>query len=383
MASRFPILAPPAGTCGTSIGTGFAHSECVRIAQVSPLYESVPPTEYGGTERVVSFLTEELVRIGHDVTLFASGDSTTSAKLVGMTGRSLRGDAASVDPVAQHLVMLERIARVAAEFDILHYHVDYLHFPISRRLGLPQVTTLHGRLDVYDLQPLYEEYSDMPVVSISDDQRTPLPHANWCATVHHGLPADMLVPGRGAGGYLLFLGRISPEKRADRAIEIARRAGWPLRVAAKIDESDQPYFEKEIASLFELPFVEYLGEVGGDLKQALLGDARALLFPIDWREPFGLVMIEAMACGTPTIAWDNGSVREIITNGVTGFIVDSVDAAVEAVRRLPALSRDQIRREFERRFTVERMTADYVAIYERLIRTIGDRRTGIGQMSRD
>jgi len=382
MAPRFPPLAGFFGSFRTRIGTGFADHHLVRIAQVSPLHESVPPTEYGGTERVVSFLTEELVRAGHEVTLFASGDSTTSATLVPMTGRSLRRDAASVDPVAQHFVMLERIARVAAEFDILHYHVDYLHFPISRRLGIPHVTTLHGQLDAYDLQPLYEEYSDIPVVSISDDQRTPVPHANWCATVHHGLPADLLSPSSDQGDYLLFLGRISREKRADRAIEIARRAGFPLRIAAKIDESDQPYFEKEIASLFELPFVEYLGEVGDDRKESLLGGARALLFPIDWREPFGLVMIEAMACGTPTIAWDNGSVREIITDGVSGFIVDSVEASVEAVKRLPTLSRDRIRQEFERRFTVERMTADYLVLYERLIRTKG-RGSVIQQVMRD
>jgi glycosyltransferase involved in cell wall biosynthesis len=340
----------------------------VRIAQVSPLYESVPPTEYGGTERVVSFLTEELVRLGHDVTLFASGDSATSARLVPMTPRALRSDPGSVDPVAQHFVMLERVARAAETFDILHYHVDYLHFPISRRLSVPHVTTLHGHLDAPDLQPLYDEYGDIPVVSISDEQRTPLPRANWCATVHHGLPADLLSPGQGRGDYLVFLGRVSRQKRADRAIEIARKAGAPLRIAAKIDESDQPYFDKEIAPLFDLPFVDYLGEVGDDRKAALLGDARALLFPIDWREPFGLVMIEAMACGTPTIAWDNGSVREIISDGVTGFIVDSIDAAVEAVTRLPTLSRDRIRAEFERRFTVERMAADYLALYDRLIR---------------
>ena len=347
----------------------------MRIAQVSPLYESVPPQEYGGTERVVSYLTEELVRAGHDVTLFASGDSQTSATLMPMTERSLRLDPESIDPVAHHLLMIERISRMAAEFDILHYHIDYLHFPMSRRQKVPQLTTLHGRLDIRDLQPLYDEFRDMPVVSISENQRTPLPQANWWGTVYHGLPPDLFSPREEAGGYLVFVGRISPEKRVDRAVAIARRAGLPLRVAAKISKVDEPYFRDEIAPLFEEPFVEFLGEVGDAEKGPLIAGASALLFPIDWQEPFGLVMIEAMACGTPTIAWDAGSVREILTDGVTGYIVDTEDEAADAIGRLPALSRPRIRQEFERRFTVGRMAADYLGLYERLIsRSTGVRR---------
>ena len=343
----------------------------MRIAQVSPLYESVPPLEYGGTERVVSYLTEELVRAGHDVTLFASGDSQTTARLVPMTPHSLRLDPDSVDSLAHHVLMLERIARVARDFDILHYHIDYLHFPLSRRLGVPHVTTLHGRLDIKDLPPLYDEFRDMPVISISNNQRAPLPRANWCGTVYHGLPADLFAAGDGDGGYLVFVGRISPEKRVDRAIEVARRTGLRLKVAAKIAKTDEAYFRDEIASLFELPFVEYLGEVGDADKGPLIAGARALVFPIDWKEPFGLVMIEAMACGTPTIAWDHGSVTEILADGVSGFIVHDIDQAVDAVGRLPSLSRARIRQEFARRFTAPRMANDYLRIYERLISRAG------------
>ncbi len=364
------------GARRSSRGTGFAHLSGVKIGQVSPLYESVPPTEYGGTERVVSFLTEELVREGHDVTLFASADSSTSARLVPMCERSLRRDTSCIDPIARHLVMLERISRMAADFDILHYHVDYLHFPFSRRLDVPHVTTLHGQLDFADLQPLYDEFSEMPVVSISDVQRAPLPRANWIGTVYHGLPPTLYPATQRAdeaGEYLLFLGRVSREKRADRAVEIAQRAGYPLKVAAKIDRADKAYYEREIAHLFESPAVEFLGEVGENLKGPLLAGARALLFPIDWREPFGLVMIEAMACGTPVVAWDNGSVREIISDGVTGFIVDNLDDAVAAVRRLPELCRRRIRQEFERRFTARRMAQEYVDIYRRLIDEHGGR----------
>jgi glycosyltransferase involved in cell wall biosynthesis len=341
----------------------------MRIGQISPLYERVPPTEYGGTERMVLYLTEELVRRGHDVTLFASGDSCTSAKLVPMSERSLRGDESSVDGVARHLVMLEQVSRLAADFDILHFHVDYLHFPFSRRIEMPHVTTLHGQLDIPDLQPLYDEFSEMPVVSISDVQRDPLPQANWIGTVYHGLPPDLFTPGMAevVGDYLLFLGRIAREKRADRAVEIAQRAGCPLRIAAKISRTDEAYFEREIAPLFKSSAVEFLGEVGDDVKGSLLAGARALVFPIDWPEPFGLVMIEAMACGTPVIAWDNGSVPEIITDGLTGFIVSSVDDAVAAIDRLPQLCRRRIRLEFERRFTARRMADQYLAIYRRLI----------------
>jgi len=339
----------------------------MRIAQVSPLYESVPPQTYGGTERVVSFLTEELVRAGHDVTLFASGDSRTAARLVPMTERSLRLDPDSIDSLAHHVLMLERVDSERDAFDIVHYHIDYLHFPLSRRAGAPQVTTLHGRLDMKDLPPLYEEYQDMPVVSISDSQRQPLPNARWHRTIYHGLPVDLYAPGDGDGGYLLFLGRISPEKRVDRAIDVATRAGMKLKIAAKISDVDVPYFKEHIEPLLQQSNVEFIGEVGESEKGELIAGARALLFLIDWREPFGLVMIEAMACGTPTIAWEAGSVGEVISDGLTGFIVRSVDQAVSAVGRLESLSRTAIRREFERRFTASRMARDYVAVYEELI----------------
>jgi glycosyltransferase involved in cell wall biosynthesis len=263
--------------------------------------------------------------------------------------------------------MIERVRRDIAAYDIVHYHIDYLHFPLSRRSHVPHVTTLHGRLDLKDLPPLYDEYQDMPVVSISDNQREPLPHARWHATVYHGLPADLLVPSDRRGDYLLFLGRISPEKRVDRAIEVARRTGMRLRIAAKISQTDEAYYHEQIEPLLGEPSVEFIGEVGDAEKGALISGARALLFLIDWREPFGLVMIEAMACGTPTIAWEAGSVDEVLSDGLTGFIVRSVDEAVAAVGRLPSLSRTCIRREFEQRFTAARMAADYVAVYEDLI----------------
>jgi len=339
----------------------------VRIAQVSPLFESVPPQSYGGTERVVSYLTEELVRQGHDVTLFASADSTTSAKLVAGSPQSLRLWPGSVDPLAHHICMLERLILLTDAFDIIHFHIDYLHFPLSRRMTWRHVTTLHGRLDLPDLQPLYDEFGDMPVVSISNDQRQPLPQARWQATVYHGLPPALYTPREQAEPYLVFLGRVSPEKRADRAIEIARRAGLPLRIAAKVDAADRAYFDTEIAPLFDQPGVEYLGEVGEDAKNDLLGNATALVFPIDWAEPFGLVMIEAMACGTPVIAWRSGSVPEVVDEGVTGFIVDSIEAAVEAVGKAARFDRRRCRQVFEERFTVERMARDYVSVYERLL----------------
>jgi len=339
----------------------------MRIAQVSPLHESVPPRGYGGTERVVAYLTDELVRLGHDVTLFASGDSCTSARLVPIVPRSLRTDPGSIDALAHHFVMLEQIWRAADSFDLVHYHIDYVHFGHSRRLGRPHVTTLHGRLDIPDLQPLYDEFQEMPVVSISDAQRAPLPQANWQGTVLHGLPEDLFRFEAHPGDYLTFLGRISPEKRADRAVEIARQVGWPLRAAAKVDAVDRAYFEREIQPLFEEPFVEFMGEVSGEAKGALIGGARALLFPIDWQEPFGLVMIEAMACGTPVVAWRGGSVEEIITPGVSGFIVDSLDEAVDATRRAATLDRRRVRAEFDARFTAPRMARDYLAIYEALI----------------
>jgi glycosyltransferase involved in cell wall biosynthesis len=340
----------------------------MRIAQVAPLIESVPPTGYGGTERVVSYLTEELVRQGHDVTLFASGDSQTSARLVAATPQALRlASDVVVDPIAHQIVELEQVAAQADRFDLIHWHLDYFHFPMSRRLGVPQLTTLHGRLDIADVQDLYSEFTDMPVVSISDDQRAPLPQAQWAATIYHGLPPEEFRPSYEPGSYLAFLGRISPEKRADRAVEVAWRVGMPLRIGAKVDTADQEYFEENVEPLLGHDHVEWVGEVSGEAKEDLLRNAAALLFPIDWAEPFGLVMIEAMACGTPVIAYRSGSVPEVIDEGKTGFIVESIDASADAVQRLGELDRRIVRRTFEERFTAERMTRDYVQVYERLV----------------
>jgi glycosyltransferase involved in cell wall biosynthesis len=336
----------------------------MRIAQVAPLYESVPPARYGGTERVVSYLTEELVSRGHDVTLFASGDSRTRANLVSGAPRALRLDASSRDPVARHLLLLERVFEQASRFDLIHFHVDYLHFPLSRRMATPHLTTLHGRLDLPDLAPLYREFADMPLVSISDAQRAPLPDAGWIGTVPHGLPEGSLQFGEGRGGYLAFLGRVSREKRLDRAIEIARRAGRRLLVAAKVDPADVEYHEREIVPLLADPHVAFLGEIGEEEKSAFLGGAAALLFPIDWPEPFGLVMIEALACGTPVIAYRGGSVEEIVENEKTGFVVSNLAEALDAVRRLDGIDRRRCREVFERRFTAGRMARDYELLYE-------------------
>jgi glycosyltransferase involved in cell wall biosynthesis len=342
----------------------------MRIAQVAPLFESVPPAGYGGTERVVSYLTEELVRRGHDVTLFASADSRTSARLVSCCPRALRLDRGCRDPLAHHLIMLDMVFERETEFDLIHLHCDYLHFPLSRRSAVPTVSTLHGRLDLPDLAPLYRRFHREPVISISDAQRRPLPRANWVGTVHHGLPRDSYAPGKPAGGYLAFLGRISPEKRLDRAIAIAERAGLPIRIGAKVDPNDREYHEREIRSLLERPGVEFLGEVGEREKRELLGGALALLFPIDWPEPFGLVLIEAMACGTPVIAFPHGSVPEIIEDGVTGFLVNDVAAAVPAVGELHQISRKRCRQEFERRFTDAHMAERYLAIYRQMTASI-------------
>jgi glycosyltransferase involved in cell wall biosynthesis len=340
----------------------------LRIAQVAPLYESVPPHLYGGTERDVSWLTEELVREGHDVTLFASGDSLTSAKLVAPVARALRLDPDCQDQLALHLIMLEEVFRRQGDFDVVHFHCDYLHFPFSRRQRQPHVTTLHGRLDVPGLSRVYREYGGEPVVSISDAQRRPLPWLNWQGTVYHGLPRDLHTPRDGSGKYLAFLGRVSPEKRADWAIEIARRAGMPLKIAAKVDRADRDYFKEQIEPLLKQsePLVEFVGEIGGAAKDEFLGNAAALLFPIDWPEPFGLVMIEAMACGTPVIAFPRGSVPEVIDEGVTGFVVPDVGAAVRAVGRIGELDRRRCRQVFEERFSAERMARDYLAAYRRL-----------------
>jgi glycosyltransferase involved in cell wall biosynthesis len=339
----------------------------MRIAQVSPLMEAVPPKLYGGTERIVAYLTDELVALGHDVTLFASGDSVTKARLEPVWPQALRLDSTVRDSVAPHIVMLEMIARCAQDFDMIHLHIDYLSYPLLRRLGVPFVTTLHGRLDLPELQPLYDMFDEVPVVSISDSQRRSLPQANYVATVHHGLPEGLLPPGAGAGGYLAFLGRISPEKAPDAAIRIAAAAGMKLKIAAKVDEPDKAYFAERVAPLLRHSNVEFLGEIGEGDKGAFLGNAAGLLFPIGWPEPFGVVMIEAMACGTPIIAFRNGSVPEVVDHGVTGFIVDDEDQAAAAAGRLHLLDRARIRRVFDERFTARRMAENYTKLYRRLI----------------
>ncbi|GBD37976.1 N-acetyl-alpha-D-glucosaminyl L-malate synthase [bacterium HR37] len=339
----------------------------MKIAQVAPLFESVPPKYYGGTERVVSYLTEELVRQGHEVTLFASGDSVTKAHLIAPCRRSLRLDKNCVDQLAHHILMLEMVFKQAHRFDIIHFHIDYLHFPLSRRHNIPHVTTLHGRLDIPDLVPLYREFGEMPVVSISNSQREPLPWLNWRGTVYHGLPEDLYTFREEHGKYLAFLGRIAPEKRVDRAIEIAKRTGIPLKIAAKVDKVDKEYFETVVQPLLRDPLIEYLGEIGDGEKNEFLGNAYALLFPIDWPEPFGLVMIEAMACGTPVIAYRRGSVPEVLEEGVTGFIVQGLEDAVEAVYKVRNINRRRCREVFEERFSATRMTRDYLNIYKQLL----------------
>jgi glycosyltransferase involved in cell wall biosynthesis len=340
----------------------------VRIAQVAPLYESVPPKYYGGTERVVSYLTEELVRLGHEVTLFASGDSVTKAELVAVCKRSLRLDEQCQDQLAHHVLMLEQVAKVVDHFDIIHYHTSYLHLPFSRRHKVSQVTTLHGRLDIPDLIPLYQEFRETPVISISNAQREPLAWLNWQGTVSHGVPEDLFAFKETPGQYLAFLGRISPEKRVDQAIEIARRTGMKLKIAAKVDVVDREYFESCIKPLLDDPLIEFIGEIAEKEKKEFLGNAYAFLFPIDWPEPFGLVMIEALACGTPIIAYRRGSVPEVLEDGVTGFIVDNVEEAVAAVGKISNISRKTCRQIFEKRFTATCMAQNYLAIYKRLPR---------------
>lgn len=339
----------------------------MKIAQVAPLYESVPPKLYGGTERVVSWLTEELVRLGHEVTLFASGDSLTSANLVPICPEALRLNSQCIDQLAHHVIMIEQVFQERSAFDLVHFHIDYLHFSVSRREQLVGLTTLHGRLDLPDLVPLYRTFPEMPVVSISDAQRKPLPWLNWQGTVHHGLPANQFKFHAGPGQYLAFLGRTSPEKGLDRAIEIAKRAGIPLKIAAKIDRADAEYFETRIKPLLDHGLIEFIGEIGFYEKNDFLGNAMALLFPIQWPEPFGLVMIEAMACGTPVIAYPGGSVGEVMKDGVTGFIVPDEDEAVKAVERIPEIDRQKCRHYFERKFTAARMAQDYLNIYKRLV----------------
>jgi glycosyltransferase involved in cell wall biosynthesis len=339
----------------------------MRIAQIAPLIESVPPRLYGGTERIVSYLTEELVRQGHEVTLFASGDSLTTAELVPCSERALRLDATVRDPLPYYMVMLDRVRRRAREFDVIHFHIDYLHFPLFRELAARTLTTQHGRLDLPDLPVAYRAFPEFPLVSISDDQRRPCPDWYWLRTVHHGLPVNLYpFSPLDQDGYLAFLGRICPEKRPDHAIEIARRAGLPLKIAAKVDRVDQVYFDEVIRPLLRDPLIEFVGEIGEQEKAAFVGGARALLFPIDWPEPFGLVMIEAMACGTPVIAYRRGSVPEVLEDGWTGFLVDDVAGAVAAVADLDRLDRSLIRARFEQRFTTRRMAKDYVAAYSSL-----------------
>lgn len=342
----------------------------LRIAQIAPLAESVPPRLYGGTERVVAHLTDALVAAGHEVTLFASGDARTAARLAPMRERAIRLDPAPLkSDVAAHLAMLHEVRSRADEFDVLHFHIDLLHFPLFEELGARTLTTLHGRLDLADLPEVYRRWPQFPLISISDSQRRPLPLANWLATVHHGLPDDLLDFSPRHRGYLAFVGRISPEKRPDRAIEIARRAGLPLKIAAKVDPADATYFREVVEPLLPGGNVEFLGEVDDAGKNELLGGAAALLFPIDWPEPFGLVMIEAMACGTPVIAWNGGSVPEIVDEGVTGSIVRSLDEALAALRRVDAFDRARVRAVFERRFSVTTMANRYLDLYSRVGRS--------------
>jgi glycosyltransferase involved in cell wall biosynthesis len=339
----------------------------MRIAQIAPLTEAIPPKGYGGTERVIHWLTEELVALGHDVTLFASGDSQTSARLEPMWPRALRHDGAVRDPNALHMSALEAVRRRAADFDFLHFHLDYYPFSLFSRQSTPFLTTLHGRLDLAEHQTVFSIFADIPVVSISDAQRRPVPHARWVRTIHHGLPEQLLTPQAVAPSYLAFLGRISPEKAIDRAIRIAGTSGLPLKIAAKVDRVDRDYFEEEIRPLLSLPHVEFIGEIGDSEKPEFLSGALGLLSPIDWPEPFGLVQIEAMACGTPVIAFNRGAIPEVIEDGLTGFIVEDETAAVGAVYRLESLSRQRIRKRFEERFTGRRMAQDYLAAYRSLM----------------
>jgi glycosyltransferase involved in cell wall biosynthesis len=345
----------------------------MKIAQIAPLIESVPPRLYGGTERIVSYLTEELVRLGHEVTLFASGDSITSSELATCCTRALRLDPSVRDVIPHFMLMIDKVRERAEEFDVLHFHIDLFHFPLFRSLAAQTLTTLHGRQDLGDLKPFYSRFSEMPLISISDDQRKPLPHANFVATIYHGIPAGLHRPSFGQGNYLAFLGRISPEKRPDRAIRIARAVGIPLKIAAKVDKVDEDYFRNDIAPLIAGGGVEFVGEINEREKTKFLGEAAALLFPVDWPEPFGLVMIESMACGTPVLAFRRGSVTEVIEDGVTGKLVDSEEKAVAALPALLSYDRRMVRQRFEERFTATRMARDYVDSYRQLFkrRTVG------------
>ncbi len=340
----------------------------MRIAQISPLHESVPPRLYGGTERVVSYLTEELVRAGHEVTLFASGDSRTSARLVPLCESALRLNPSMRDPAAHHFLLMEKVLKYEDEFDIIHSHIDYIGFVLGRRSKVPVVSTMHGRLDYPEHGMMLEEYCEQPIISISNAQRRPVPNRNWLATVYHGLPGDLYSFNANGGGYLAFVGRISPEKKVDTAIEIAMKTGMPLKIAAKVDKADADYFEAVIKHKLDHPLVEFLGELGDRDKEALAGGAAAFLHPVDWPEPFGLSMIEAMACGTPVIARRRGSIPEVVDHGITGYIFERVDEAVSFIKeKLPALSRKRCREWFEKRFLARRMTREYLSIYESIV----------------
>jgi glycosyltransferase involved in cell wall biosynthesis len=337
------------------------------IAQIAPLAEAVPPRFYGGTERVIHWLTEELVALGHDVTLFASGDSVTSAKLEAVWPRALRLDGSVRDPNALHMAMLERVRQQANEYDFLHFHLDYYPFSLFCRQPVPFVTTLHGRLDLPEHQPVFDTFSSTPVISISDSQRRPIREANWVRTIYHGLPRELLMPVPATQCYFAFLGRIAPEKGIDRAISIAHKCGVPLRIAAKVDKMDREYFNEKIRPQLDGSNVEYIGEITDNEKSAFLSGAIALLDPIDWPEPFGIVMIEAMACGTPVIAFNRGSIPEVVDEGLTGFIVEDEEGAIGAFNRLSQLSREKIRSRFEQRFTARRMALEYLAAYRGLM----------------
>ena len=340
----------------------------MKIAQIAPLIESVPPRLYGGTERVVSYLTEALVAQGHDVTLFASADSMTDAELIPCAEKALRLNAAVKDTIPYYMIMLDRVREIEKEFDILHFHIDQFHFPLFRHVAHRTVTTLHGRQDLADLKYLYDAFPEMPLVSISNAQRKPIPGCNFAATIYHGLPATLLDPTyHPRGGYLAFLGRIAPEKGVDRAIQIARSCGMPLKIAAKVDRVDQEYFHEYIKPMLDQPGIQFIGEIDEIGKARFLGEASALLFPINWPEPFGLVMIEAMACGTPILAFANGSVTEVIDEGITGSIITSIDSAPRALRNVLSLDRRKVRQRFDERFSSARMARDYVAVYEKII----------------
>src|SRR5690349_4062371 len=339
----------------------------MKIAQVAPLWESVPPKLYGGTERIVSYITEELVRMGHEVTLFASGDSDTAARLEAVCPQALRLNTGIFNRDAPMLMLQERSLGAEGDFDVIHSHLDFLGFPLARRNPRPVVTTLHGRLDLPELQPVFREFADMPLVSISDAQRRPIAWANWQATIHHGLPAHRYTYHSQPQGYLAFLGRISPEKRPDHAIEVAKRAGLPLRIAAKVDPADLHYYRSEIEPLLDHPLIEFIGEISDAEKDDFVGNALALVCPYDWPEPFGLVLIEALACGTPVLAYRRGSIPEIIDHGTTGFVSENLMEMVAAVERIGEIDRQRCRASFDQRFTADRMARDYVALYERII----------------